>query len=129
MDERREDPRKQTDHFFGVFHRETDEFIGKLIDLSTKGMMIQAVLNMDVSSIYEFRIDLPKAAAGIRYLAFDAECVWCHESTSSNGNYDIGFQFTKIKFKEIETIQYLLNDALFHDSEEQPRLTLTKKLT
>ena len=129
MDERRKGPRKQTDHFFGVYHRETDEFIGKLIDLSTKGMMIQAVLNMDVSSIYEFRIDLPKAVAGKRYLGFDAECVWCRENTSSNGNYDIGFKITEIEFKEIETIQYLLNDALFHDSEERPRLTLAKKLT
>lgn len=129
MDERRKDPRKQTDHFFGVYDRETGEFIGKLIDLSTKGMMIQAVLNMDADSIYEFRIDLPKPVAGKRFLAFDAECVWCRESKSSKGNYDIGFQISEMKFEEIETIQYLLNNALFHDSEQQPRLTLAKKLT
>jgi hypothetical protein len=92
-------------------------------------MMIQAVQNLDVKNIYEFRIDLPKPIAGKRYLTFDAECVWCHESTKSNGNYDIGFQITEMKFEEIETIQYLLNDALFHDPEKQPRLTLAKKLT
>jgi len=34
-----------------------------------------------------------------------------------------------MKFEEIETIQYLLNNALFHDSEQQPRLTLAKKFT
>ncbi len=128
MDERRKDPRKQTDHFFGVYHRETGEFIGKLIDLSTKGMMIQAVLCMETGGIYEFRIDLPKSVAGKRFLSFDAECAWCRESTSSKENYDIGFQITEMKFKEIETIQYLLNDTLFHDSVQQPRLTLSKKL-
>ena len=127
MKERRKDPRKQTDHFFGVYHRETDEFIGKLIDLSTRGMMIQAILNMDVGSIYEIRIDLPKPVAEKRYLGFDAECVWCRESTRSKGNYDVGFQMTEIKFKEMETIQSLLNDALFHDSKEQPRITLIEK--
>lgn len=129
MEERRKDPRKQTDHFFGVYNRETGEFIGKLIDLSTKGMMIQAVLNMEAASIYEFRIDLPKSVAGKRFLSFDAECVWCRESTSSKDNYDIGFEITDMKFKEIETIQYLLNDTLFHDSGQQPRLTLSKKST
>ena len=127
MDERRKDTRKQTDHFFGVFHRETGEFIGKLIDLSTRGMMLQAVINMDAGSIYEFRIDLPKTIAGKRFLSFDAECVWCRESKSSKDNYDVGFQITEMNFNEIETIQYLLNGALFHDSGQQPRLTLAKK--
>jgi len=129
MDEKRKTQRKQTDHFFGVFHRGTDAFIGKLIDLSTNGMMIQAVQYMDVSSIYEFRVDLPSPVAGKRHLAFDTECVWCHESKSSKGNYDVGFQIAEIQIEEIETIQYLLNDALFHDSKEQPRMTLAKKST
>ena len=129
MDERRKDQRKQTDHFFGVFDRETGEFIGKLIDLSARGMMLQAVLKMDAGSIYEFRIDLPKPVAGKRFLAFDAECIWCRESTSSKDNYDVGFEITEMNFNEIETIQYLLNDALFHDPEKQPRITLAKKLT
>ena len=129
MDERRKDPRKQTDHFFGVFDRETGEFIGKLIDLSIRGMMLQAVLKMDAGSIYELRIDLPKPVSGNRFLSFDSECVWCRESTSSENNYDIGFEITEMNFKEIETIQYLLNGAFFHDSGQQPRLTLAKKTT
>ena len=129
MDERRKIPRKQTDQFFGVFDRETDEFIGKLIDLSIKGTKLQAVLSMDTGSVYEFRIDLPRPVAGKRFLSFDAECVWCRESTSSKDNYDIGFEITEVMPEEIETIQDLLKDALFHDSQEQPRLTLAKKLT
>ena len=129
MDEKRKAQRKRTDKYFAVYNRETDEFFGKLIDVSTNGMMILAVLNMDVNSIYEFRIDFPKPLAGKRYLAFDAECVWCRESKSSKRNYDVGFQITEIEFKEIETIQYLLNDALFHDSIKQQRMTLAKKST
>ena len=129
MDERRKIQRKQTDQFFGVFDRETGDFIGKLIDLSTKGTMLQAVLSMDTGSIYEFKIDFPEPVAGKRSLSFDAECIWCRKSTSSKENYDIGFEITDMELEEIETIQYLLNDALFHDPEQQPRLTLAKKLT
>lgn len=127
MNEKRKAQRKQTEHFLGVYHRETEEFIGRLIDLSVKGMMIRAVLNMDVNSIYEFRIDLPTPVAGRHFLAFDAKCVWWRASAKSKNKYDVGFKITNIIFKEIETIQYFLNDPLFHDSNEQLRLTLAKK--
>jgi len=129
MDERRKDPRKQTEHFLGVYHRETEEFIGRLIDLSVKGMMIRAVQDMDVNSIYEFRIILPTFVAGRDYLELDAKCVWLIHSTKSIGKLDVGFMFTNISFEEAESIQFLLNDALFKDSEEQPRITLVKKST
>ncbi|MCH9025259.1 MAG: PilZ domain-containing protein [candidate division Zixibacteria bacterium] len=129
MDERRKITRKQTDQFFGVFDRETGDFIGKLIDLSTKGTMLQSVLSMEPGSIYEFKIDFPEPVAGKRSLSFDGECIWCRKSTSSKVNYDVGFEITEMELEEIETIQYLLNDSLFHDSAQQPRLTLAKKLT
>jgi len=129
MDERRKAPRKQTDHFFGIYHRETDEFIGKLLDLSTKGMMISALRSMIAKATYEIRIVFPLPIGGKYMLTFDAECVWCCESTSSDKKYRAGFHFTDIYLDELETIEYLLNDALFHDEEEQPRLTLAKKST
>jgi hypothetical protein len=129
MNERRKAQRKRTDHFFGVYHRETDEFIGKLFDMSTKGMMLHAVLPMELNTVYEFRIDLPKFVAGKRHLSFDAECVRCTERDSPKKICEIGFKITDIEFEELETIQYLLNDALFQDAEEQPRVTLAEKLT
>lgn len=128
MDERRKSQRKQTDQFFGVYHRETEEFIGRLIDMSTKGMLIHAVHEMESDIVYEFRVDLPKSIAGKRHLSFDAECIRCNKSDSSKDNFDIGFKITNIEFEELETIQYLLNDALFHESDEQPRVTLAKKV-
>ena len=129
MDERRKDPRKQTEHFLGVYHRETEEFIGRLVDLSVKGMMIRAVQNIDVNSIYEFRIVLPTFVAGRDYLELDAKCVWSSNSTKSFGKLDVGFMYTDISSEEVESIQCLLKGDLFKDSEEQPRLTLTKKST
>ena len=82
---------------------------------------------MCVYTIYDFRIDLPESFAGKKQLTFDAECVWCCESTSSISKYIAGFQITDIDFEEIEAIQYLLNSDLFQDPEEQPRVTLIEK--
>lgn len=127
MDEKRTAQRKQTNDFLGVYDRETEEFIGRLVDLSVKGLKMRAVLNMDVKSIYKFRIDLPTVVARRQFLELDAECIWCSKSTKSGEKFDVGFKFTQINFEEVETIQYLLNDTLFNDSEEQPRLTLFKK--
>jgi len=127
MDEKRTAQRKQTNDFLGVYDRETEEFIGRLVDLSVKGLKMRAVLNMNVKSIYKFRIDLPTVVARRQFLELDAECVWCSKSAKSGEKFDVGFKFTQINFEEVETIQYLLNDTLFNDSEEQPRLTLFKK--
>lgn len=126
MKERRKAQRKRTDEFFGIYHRETNEFIGKLIDLSIMGMKIQAVQEMDVGSIYNFRIDLPKPIAGYFNLAFHTECVWCNESTTSKGEYDIGFQVKEKLFEKIDIIKHLLDNEFFHDSKEQPYLSLGK---
>ena len=129
MKSERKAQRKKTKEFIEIHDRETDEFIGKLLDLSTKGMMILAMRSMISQTIYEIRIDFPKPIEGKHYLTFDAECVWCHESTSSKKRYNAGFQITEIDFEEMQTLQYLLDDSLFYDAEEQPRLTLAKKST
>lgn len=127
VEERRKAERKQTDNFFGVYHRETNEYLGRLFDMSTKGILILAVRAMNVNSTYEFRIDLPKPIAGKSCLIFNAECVWCRESTSSSKGWDAGFHINDINFEDIKTIQYLLNDPLFLNSQDQPRVTLIEK--
>jgi len=109
MDKKRKAQSKQTEHFLEVYHRETEEFLGRLIDLSEKGMMIRAVQNMDVKSIYKFRIDLPTVVARRQFLELDAECVWSSKSTESSGSFDVGFKFTYLNIEVVETIQYLLN--------------------
>lgn len=128
MNERRKVPRKETDQFFGVYDRETDEFIGRLVDMSTKGMKIHSVRPLEIETVYEFRIDLPKSIAGQRHLCFDGKCMRCNVSESAKDNYEAGFQITNIEFEELETIQYLLHDALFREMNERPRVTLSKKL-
>lgn len=129
MKERRRVPRKQTDNFFGIYHRETNEFIGRLLDLSILGMKIQAVKEMDVGCIYDFRIDLPMLMEGMHYVAFQTECVWCHECNTSKREYDIGFQIEVELFEKIDTIKNILENELFHNSKDQPRLTLGKTST
>lgn len=129
MKNKRKAHRKKTKEFIEIHDRETDEFIGKLLDLSTKGMMILAMRSMITQTIYEIRIDLPKPIKGKHHLTFDAECVWCCESTISKMTYNAGFQITEIHSVEIKTLQLLLDDSLFYEAEEQPRLTLAKKST
>lgn len=129
MDERRKSERKQTQHFFGLYDQDTGDYVGKLVDLSIKGMMVRAEQLMDTDCIYEFRIELPKPIARKTELLFDAKCMWCVESTHLDGKYDAGFEISDIKFEEIETIQYLLNDSLFQNEDEIPRISVAKKIS
>ena len=127
MESRRKTQRKQTKNFFGVYHRETKKYIGRLLDLSTHGLQILAKHTMHVNTVYEFRVDFPKPIAGKSCLTFGAKCVWCRESSSSTKGCDAGFQMVDIDFEEISTIQYLLNGPLFLDADEYPRITLIEK--
>lgn len=127
MDERRKSPRRRTEHFFGVYDCYSSDYVGKLIDLSIMGLLLRAERLMKIDGIYEFRVELPKPIAKKTELVFDAKCIWCLDSTHLDGKYDAGFNITNISFEEIETIQYLLDDALFQDAKQQPRITLTRK--
>lgn len=119
--------RKLACQFFGVYHRRTAKYIGKLIDLSIKGMRVLSRKAMEAHTLYEFRIELPKPIVGLTELTFDAQCVWCARSPEEKGQYNAGFQITRIDFAQIEAVQYLLNDDLFTDPDVQPRVTLMEK--
>ena len=101
--------------------------MGRLIDLSTVGMKLLLENSVADQTAFEFKIELPKPIAGKDHLTFDAECVWCSMSGKSEKKYEAGFKITNIDFEQIEAIQYLLNDPLFEDTEEQPRITLMEK--
>jgi len=127
MRKKRTAERKRASHFFGVYHRKTDKYIGKLVDMSTRGMKVLSKKPIQTHTIYEFRIELPKAVAGYNEIYFDAQCVWSAGSSEENEQYDSGFQITGIDFDQIEAIQYLLSDDLFTDPDIQPRFTLEEK--
>lgn len=119
--------RKRACQFFGVYHRRTARYIGKLLDLSIKGLKVLAKKPIEVHTLFEFRIELPRPIVGHNEVSFDAQCVWCAGSTEDVDQYEAGFQITKIDFNQIEAIQYLLTDDLFTDPDVQPRVTLMEK--
>ena len=92
-------------------------------------MMISALRLMIAKTKYDIRMVLPMPIGGQFTLTFEAECVWCRESTGSDKKYKAGFNFTDIYLDQLETIEGLLNDARFPAEEEPPRLTLVKKST
>jgi hypothetical protein len=124
--DRRKAERKETNNFFGVYHKETSKYVGRLCDLSTSGLLIQAKDELAVGTHYEFRIDLPKPVAQQSYLVFSAECVWCRKPTESSIGFDAGFKIENIDFEAAKTIQYLMNDPIFTEAEEQPRVTMVE---
>ena len=74
MRKKRRANRKQTKTFFAVYHRKTNKFVGRLIDLSTVGMKLLLEKLVSVQTAFQMRIELPKPIAGNNHLTFDAEC-------------------------------------------------------
>lgn len=125
MQEQRKLERQKTDAFLAVYDRNTEMFIGRLIDLTTKGMKIKSAAVIELDSVFQIRIDLPVGSKSSKVITFKAKCAWTNKCADSNA-YDCGLQMQDITRKEIQNINSLLDSPLFKDASERIRVTIGK---
>ena len=128
MREQRKLERRDTVAFLAVYDRKTEMFIGRLIDMTTKGMKIKSATAIELDSTFMIRIDLPVSTKVSKIITFKAKCVWTNECSDSDA-YDCGFQIQDITPKELENINSLINSPLFEDANERVRVTIDKIIT
>ncbi len=91
MDERRKTQRLRVGIDIGIYDLATGERVGKLVNISTEGIMLAGGQLMRVNHVYEFRIVLPVSIYGRNEIVFNAICLWCNKSQESPG-FQAGFQ-------------------------------------
>ncbi|MCH9031241.1 MAG: PilZ domain-containing protein [candidate division Zixibacteria bacterium] len=128
MKEQRKLERRNTDAFLAVYDRNTEMFIGRLIDMTTKGMKIKSATAIELDSTFQIRIDLPVDLKLSKIIRFKAKCVWTKECSDSDA-YDSGLEVQDITPKELENISSLINSPLFKDANERVRVTIGKITT
>lgn len=125
MKEQRKLERRNTDAFLAVYDRNTEMFIGRLIDMTTKGLKIKSASAIELNSTFLIRIDLPIDPMVSKTITFKAKCVWTNECSDSDA-FDSGLEVQKITPKEIENIYSLINSPLFMNANERVRVTIGK---
>jgi len=109
MSERRKRDRKATLHIIRVLNRDTGKQIGRLVNITTDGMMLITKKPIDRGTIIPVRMVLPWMIHDKEELEFSAEVRWCRPDT--NPNYEaVGFRLLNVSREGTEIIE-----AVFHE--------------
>ncbi|MDN5871133.1 MAG: PilZ domain-containing protein [Nitrococcus sp.] len=94
MKDARRRPRDVVDKFLPVFHRETEELIGYLTDVTIDGGMLETT-DPSEEKFFPLRIELAEEISGSRYIDVDARSVWTRKDRNAVF-HNSGFEFQNI---------------------------------
>ena len=111
MAERRRRNRKSTFHYTQVLDRDSGKQIGRLVNITTEGMMLITTLPLATGTKLPIRMVLPRMVNDVDELEFNAEVRWC--KPDANPNYHaIGFKLENITREVSEIIGEMFHE--FH---------------
>jgi hypothetical protein len=90
-----------------VYDLRTAEPIGRIIDMSARGMKLFSAKPVTVRKVYYCRLPLNRSIGGCKEIFFDAECRWSRTSEDTKG-YNCGFALRFPTQKDGEMIRELL---------------------
>lgn len=104
MSERRKRFRKPTLHFIKVVHQDTSESFGRLVNVTTEGMLVVTERAYDKGSIHQVRLILPRVIHDRPALDCEVEVRWCRPDGNPN-YYSVGLQFLNLNHDDTMVIQ------------------------
>jgi hypothetical protein len=96
-------------YYLQVIERNADRFFGRLVNISSEGVMIVTDRPIDKDVILQLRLLLPEEACGKTDMNFDACCMWSKKDVNPR-YYVSGFQMLDVTEREVETIVNLIVD-------------------
>lgn len=107
MLERRKVRRRNLFYCLEVFEEETKNFVGRLIDITTDGMMLESEEPIEVKKGYRLSMELPNSFVRKPKIIFDAKSVWCRKEGDFE-TYRTGFQLQNLDTKVEKQVSRLL---------------------
>ncbi len=105
MNEKRRQKRVRAPYDINVYDKRTGRHIGRLVNLSTEGIMLVGGAPMAVNELYECRMTMPVSIYGRSEISFDALCLWCAKVDNSE-RFQGGFQIKKTR-QELRELLHL----------------------
>lgn len=106
--------RKPTAVFFGIYNRDNAKYVGRLVDISSQGLMIIGKSQLPVDKCFKLKMDLPQELNGKSQIEFEAKIRWCEKSKKTR-LFCAGLQFTAIEPVYSELIDDLIRNSMFND--------------
>lgn len=107
MTDYRKLPRKKVDEPLEVFDPVTQDRLGRLVNITVEGFMLYGGKLMEISSIHQLDMPLPRPVDGHAKVSFGAEVVWSSTLEGSNGHWS-GFHIIAISDQERDVIGKLI---------------------
>ena len=112
MEERRRLRRRHLYYYSRVFDEDTQQMTGRLVDLTTEGMMLISEKPIDTEATFKFRLVLPKSIEGKKTLTIEAKSKWSRQAANPD-LYDNGFQPLNVTPGDERTIRHLIQTSTF----------------
>lgn len=114
MNDKRRQKRRHLIYYLGVHEHETGRYIGKMVDITTEGLMIISETPFPVDTEVRLEMKLPEKQGQREVVLFTARSTYCKPDINPK-YYNIGFQFLDISRKDIDTIEQLVFNYAFLD--------------
>jgi len=114
MEDRRTLRRRHLYYYSRVFDEGTQQMAGRLVDLTTEGMMVISEKPIDSETTYTFRLFLPKSIEGKKTLTIEAKGKWSKQAVNPD-LYDNGFKLLNVTADNERTIRQLIQTSSFVD--------------
>lgn len=107
MQDKRSQVRKKANDIVEVFDRSTDLCVGKIVNLTTDGMMLISDAPIPINTIFQLRISFPELIEGVDFIDCGAETLW-YSPTNDESTFWTGFQIIDIAEKDAGIIDKVI---------------------
>jgi hypothetical protein len=112
--EQRKEHRRHIIYYLQIQEPETGKVIGRLVDITTIGIMIISEKALKPGKEISLRISLPEEFPNAKHIDIFGESVWCHKDVNPD-YYAIGFRINQPSESEITVIRELIAEYGFRD--------------
>ncbi len=109
MTEQRSEQRQQLNRSLPVYDGISSRVVGRVADLTLKGMMLVCAEPVWIQEEYRLRITFPEPLDNQAELSIQAVCRWCREDVEPE-TFVAGFQFQKLLEGERRALSRLIDE-------------------
>lgn len=109
MDDRRQEARKSTSDYFLVYDSETDQLIGRVLDLTCEGAMMISEAQVDIPKAFKCRLVLPRMYGKKRMISFEAESIRCEKNLELDW-FETGYRIFNISSGDHAALKQVLGE-------------------
>ncbi len=106
--------RRHLIYYLKVIDKETDQPLGFLVDITTRGMMLMSETPIESNKLFHLKILLQTELSEKQYLNFEAKSKWCKNGINSDF-YDTGFELIDVDVSEFKEIEEIIDALGFND--------------